>query len=172
MPSVCFATIRLRRSLDSSLLLPIMQCFLSNTLLVRNLFKRHQSGLHQLILLCTNRGQVNLLNTDKLQLLSWLARPFYPSFSSCVQYLFPVPFHFITHNLIYEHKCLDSLYVCITWVDADIWWKFHVNSLIRNMFFERNVDVFNTYFPRCILLYITQMLASFLYMNLTYMDYY
>ena len=48
---------------------------------------------------------------------------------------------------------LISLYVWITWVVTDIWWQFHVNSPIRNIFTEKNVDVFNTYFPRCIYSY-------------------
>ncbi len=31
--------------------------------------------------------------------------------------------------------------LCVT----DIWWKFHVNSTFRNIFIEKNGDVFNTY---------------------------
>lgn len=44
---------------------------------------------------------------------------------------------------------LISLYVRITWIAAYIWWKFHVNSPIRNVFPEKNVDTFNTYFFQC-----------------------
>ena len=45
---------------------------------------------------------------------------------------------------------LFSLYVWITWVVTDIWWKFHVNSTFRNIFTEKNGDVFNTYFTCCV----------------------
>ena len=41
---------------------------------------------------------------------------------------------------------LISLYVWIIWVVTDIWWKCHANSPIRNIFTEKNVDTFNTYF--------------------------
>ena len=150
MPSVCFSTISLRRSWDSSLLLPIMKCFLSDTLVMRNLFIGHQLGLIQLILICTNRGQDCFLNTDRFQLVYWLPMPFYTPFSSCVQYLFPLSFHFITHNFCHGHTCFDfCIYVWITWVVTDIWWKFHSNSPIGNIFTGKN-DAFNTYFPRCI----------------------
>ena len=36
-------------------------------------------------------------------------------FSKCVQYLFPVSFHFITRNLIYGHICFD-LFVCVDYL--------------------------------------------------------
>ena len=84
MPSVCFATIRLRRYWARSLLLPIMRCPLCDTLVMRNLFICHQLGLNQLILIC--RGQDCFLNTDRFQLVSWLSMPFCNSFSACVQY--------------------------------------------------------------------------------------
>ena len=147
MPSVCFATIRLRRSWESSLLVPIMRCFLCDTLVMRNLFIGHQFGLNQMMFICTDKGQDCFLITDRFQLVSWLSIPFCTSLSSCVQYFFPVSFHFITHNLISE---LISLFVWITWVVTDICWKCHVNSTFRNIFTEKNGDVFNTYFTRCI----------------------
>ncbi len=42
----------------------------------------------------------------------------------------------------------------ITWFVTDIWWKCHVNSTFRNIFTEKNGDMFNTYFTRCIYIYI------------------
>ena len=56
-----------------------------------------------------------------------------------------------------------SLYVWITWVVTDIWWQFHVNSPFRNIFTKKNVDVFNTYFPRCITTvdYIRKILVKY-----------
>ena len=74
-----------------------------------NLFIGHQWGLIQLILICTNRGQDCFLNTDRFQLVYWLPMPFYTPFSSCVQYLFPLSFHFITHNFCHGHAYLDFL---------------------------------------------------------------
>lgn len=51
---------------------------------------------------------------------------------------------------------LISLHVWIPWVVTDIWWKFPINSPIKNIFTEKkniywkkkekNVDMFNTYF--------------------------
>ena len=96
MPSVCFATIRLRRSWESSLLLPIMRCFLCDTLVIWHLFIGHQLGLNQLIFICTDKGPDCFLITDRFQLLSWLSVPFCTSLSSCVQYFFPVSFQIIT----------------------------------------------------------------------------
>ncbi len=44
---------------------------------------------------------------------------------------------------------LFSLYVWITWVVTNIWWKCQVNSTFRNIFTEKNGGVFNIYFTRC-----------------------
>ncbi len=46
-----------------------------------------------------------LLSNYWFQLVSWLSMPFCTSLSSCVQYFFPVSFHFIMHNLISELIC-------------------------------------------------------------------
>ena len=70
MPSVCFATIRLQRSWERSLLLPIMICFLCDTLVMRHLFIGHQLGLNQLILICTDKGPDCFLITDRFQLFA------------------------------------------------------------------------------------------------------
>ena len=86
----------LHRSCEGSLLLPIMRCFLCDTLVMRHLFIGHQLGLNQLILICTDKGPDCFLITDRFQLLSWLSMPFCTSLSSCVQYFFPVSFHIIT----------------------------------------------------------------------------
>ncbi len=72
----------------------------------------------------------------------WLA--FYAFLHLCVQYFFPVSFNFITHNLISELICF-VFFVCMCLCVTDIWWKFHVNSTFRNIFIEKNGDVFNTY---------------------------
>ncbi len=32
---------------------------------------------------------------------------------------------------------------------TDIWWKFQVNSSFRNIFTDKNGDVFNSYFTCC-----------------------
>ncbi len=130
LPSVSFATIRLRRSWESSLLLPIMKCFLCDTLVMRHLFLGHQLGLNQLILISTDKGQDCFLITYRFQLVSWLSMPFCTSLSSCVQYFFPMSFHFITQNLISELICFAFLYVWITWIVTSIdsqhtsvpWW--------------------------------------------------
>ncbi len=95
MPSVCFAAIRLQRFWESSLLLPIMKCFLCDTLVMRHLFIGHQLELNQLILISTDKGQDCFLITDRFQLVSWLSMPFCTSLSSNVQYFFPVSFYFI-----------------------------------------------------------------------------
>ena len=79
-------------------------------LVLRNLFIGHQLGLIHLVLMCTD-GQDCFLNTDRF-LVYWLLMPFLTSFSSCVRYLFPLSFHFITHNFCHGHTCLD-LFVCV-----------------------------------------------------------
>ncbi len=56
---------------------------------------------------------------------------------------------------------LFSLYVWITWVDTNIWW-IHVNSTFTNIFTEKNGDVFNTYFTRCI--YTYKIIQNIIYM--------
>ncbi len=55
-------------------------------------------------------------------------------FSSCVQYLFPVSFHFITqlHFSTYLFYFL-YLYAWITWVVTDIWWKFQEKLLRKTV---------------------------------------
>ena len=69
------------------------------------------------------------------------------NFSKDVIYCIPVSFHIITHNLSYWHLWFD-FFVC---VDCDhIWSKFHINSMFRNIFTERNGDVFSTYFSHWI----------------------
>ncbi len=45
---------------------------------------------------------------------------------------------------------LISLYEFNIWLDGYIWWKFCVNSPLRNPLTDKNADVSNTYFPRCI----------------------
>ncbi len=47
---------------------------------------------------------------------------------------------------------LISLYEFNIWLDGYIWWKFCVNSPLRNPLTDKNADVSNTYFPRCIFL--------------------
>ncbi len=44
---------------------------------------------------------------------------------------------------------LISLYEFNIWLDGYIWWKFCVNSPLRNPLTDKNADVSNTYFPRC-----------------------
>ncbi len=46
---------------------------------------------------------------------------------------------------------LISLYEFNIWLDGYIWWKFCVNSPLRNPLTDKNADVSNTYFPRCML---------------------
>ncbi len=48
---------------------------------------------------------------------------------------------------------LISLYEFNIWLDGYIWWKFCVNSPLRNPLTDKNADVSNTYFPRCIYQY-------------------
>ena len=55
---------------------------------------------------------------------------------------------------------LISVQVWITWVVTDVWWKFDVNSTFRNIFTEKNVDVFNTYFTRCISYIIYRLICN------------
>ena len=112
MPSVCFATIRLRRSCKSSLLLPIMRCVLCDTLVMRHLLIGYQLGLNQLILICTEKGPdcflMIMIITNRFQ----LSIPFCTSLSSCLQYFFPVSFHSFTHNLISE-RIQFGFFVCM-----------------------------------------------------------
>ncbi len=49
---------------------------------------------------------------------------------------------------------LISLYEFNIWLDGYIWWKFCVNSPLRNPLTDKNADVSNTYFPRCICVYV------------------
>ncbi len=49
---------------------------------------------------------------------------------------------------------LVSLYEFNIWLDGCIWWKFCVNSPLRNPLTDKKADVSNTYFPRCIYIYI------------------
>lgn len=49
-----------------------------------------------------------------------------------------------------DFNVVNSLYFQTSWVSTDVWWKFHVNSLIGNIFTETNVDASNTYYPHCI----------------------
>ncbi len=59
---------------------------------------------------------------------------------------------FIMTQLVYLNV-LISLYEFNICLDGYIWWKFCVNSPLRNPLTDKNADVSNTYFPRCI--YIT-----------------
>jgi len=52
---------------------------------------------------------------------------------------------------------LISLYEFNIWLDGYIWWKFCVNSPLRNPLTDKNADVSNTYFPRCIYLMIFRL---------------
>lgn len=97
MPSACFPTIRLWRSWESSLVLPIMRSLFCDTLVMSHLFISCWFGLNQLTLICTKRQDYFLI-TDRFQLVSWRSIPFCASLSSCVQYFFPVTFLTITHN--------------------------------------------------------------------------
>ncbi len=56
---------------------------------------------------------------------------------------------FIMTQLVYLNV-LISLYEFNIWLDGYIWWKFCVNSPLRNPLTDKNADVSNTYFPRCI----------------------
>ncbi len=49
---------------------------------------------------------------------------------------------------------LISLYEFNICLDGYIWWTFCVNSPLRNPLTDKNADVSNTYFPRCIYIYI------------------
>ncbi len=69
-------------------------------------------GLNQLILISTDETQDCFLFTDRFLLVSWLYMPFCTSLSSFVQYLSPVSFHFIMHNLISE-LIYFYFFVCI-----------------------------------------------------------
>ncbi len=55
---------------------------------------------------------------------------------------------FIMTQLVYLNV-LISLYEFNIWLDGYIWWKFCVNSPLRNPLTDKNADVSNTYFPRC-----------------------
>ncbi len=62
---------------------------------------------------------------------------------------------------------LISLYEFNIWLDGYIWWKFCVNSPLRNPLTDKNADVSNTYFPRCIYIYI----YAFIYVGYTEKQY-
>ena len=53
-------------------ILEIMRCFVCDTSVMRHLFIGHQSGLNQLILICTDKGQDCFVITDRFQLVSLL----------------------------------------------------------------------------------------------------
>ncbi len=58
-------------------------------------------------------------------------------------------FHFIPHTLISEIICF-VFFACMDYLGCyDIWWKFQVNNIFRNIFTEKNGDAFNTYFTCC-----------------------
>lgn len=98
MPSVCFATIRLRRSL----VLPIMRWFLCDTLDFTHLRIGHLLRLNQAILICIDKCQDCFIITDRFQQMSWLSTALLlPPFHHVLNTLFPASFHIITHNLIY-----------------------------------------------------------------------
>ncbi len=59
---------------------------------------------------------------------------------------------FIMTQLVYLNV-LISLYEFNIWLDGYIWWKFCVNSPLRNPLTDKNADVSNTYFPRCIVVF-------------------
>ncbi len=111
MSSVSFATITLRRSWESSLLLPIMKCFLCDTLVMRHLFIGHQLVLNQLILISTDKGQDCFRITDRFLLVSWLSMSFCTSLSSC-SILFPcvIPLYYTELNFWNYLFCCLCLY--------------------------------------------------------------
>ncbi len=107
-------------------------------------------GLNQLILISTDKAQDCFLITDRFLLVSWLSMPFCTSlfyvFNTCP---------FVNPALLYITEFLNvfvlfSLYVWINWVVTSIWWKFHVNSTLINIFSEKIGNAFNIYFTRCI----------------------
>ncbi len=65
---------------ERSLLLPIIKCFLCDTLVTRHLFTGHQLGLNQLILISTDKGQDCFLITDRFQLCLGFPCLFAPPF--------------------------------------------------------------------------------------------
>ncbi len=78
-------------------------------------FYRPSVGTNQLILISTDKGQDCFRITDRFLLVSWLSMSFCTSLSSCVQYFFPVSFHFITQNLISEIICF-VVFVCMDYL--------------------------------------------------------
>ena len=88
MPSVCFATKRLQWSWESSLLLPIMRCFLCDTLGMRHILIGHQF--------------------DCFLMVSWLSMPFWTSLSLRVQYLF-YPLYILKVKVLYLVQLFPSV---------------------------------------------------------------
>ncbi len=56
---------------------------------------------------------------------------------------------------------LVSLYEFNIWLDGCIWWKFCVNSPLRNPLTDKKADVSNTYFPRCIYIWVILELGEY-----------
>ncbi len=110
-----------------------MSFVVSPTLIIKVLFEEAPCLLVSL-LSCVDRDKGQ---DCFLLLLAWLSMPFCTSFSSCVQYFFPVSYHFITHNLISELICF-VFFVCMDYLGC--YWQ-----LVKI-----SCDVFNTYFTRCI----------------------
>ncbi len=61
---------------------------------------------------------------------------------------------------------LFSLYVCMCSYVTDIWWKFHVNSTFRNIFTEKNGDVFNNYFTIIFYFIIIMLYITYYYIKI------
>lgn len=121
MPSVCFATVKLQRSWESSLLLTIMRCFLCYTLVIRNPLSSHLSFhvfLHLLFFMCS--------------------------------ILIPcgIPLHYTYFNYwTYLLWCL-CMYGLL-WFLPTSGENLLSTAPFGIYFSEKNVDVFNTYFLRC-----------------------
>ncbi len=89
-------------------------------------------GLNQLILISNDKGQDCFLITDLLIM------PFWTSLSSRVQYFSPVPFHFITHNLISELICF-AFFVCMDYMG---WYRHLVKINIKYKYKYKNIHKF------------------------------
>lgn len=99
------------KGLERGLILPIIRCFLCDTLVIRKLFIGRQLGLNKLIIICTDRRQDCFPNTDQF-LASFLA--FYCiSFSMC-PILIPCNFTLLHITELMDICVLISLYVWIT----------------------------------------------------------
>ncbi len=114
----------------------VWDCFAEMSTLVSS-----SSSSDQLILSSTDEGQ------DCFLMTGWLSMLFCTFLSSCVKYFSLCRSILLNMNLF----VLFSLNVWITRVATSIWWKCLVNSTFRNIFTERNGDVFNAYFT-CYLL--------------------